>query len=446
MQAFRTFLGDNDLLAYLAMMAPRLVELRRVLKTTGSIYLHCDPTASHYLKFLMDAVFGPENFRNEIIWKRSDPKGHAFTRYPSSHDLLLFYAKGPQPNWHTLYLPYRDEYLKSHYTQVEPETGRRYRLSDCLNPNPNRPNLTYEWKGQLRVWRWTKEKMQQLQDHGRLLYTRSGMPSYKRYLDEMPGTPLTSVWVDIPPINSQAQERLPYPTQKPVALLERVINASSNEEDIILDPFCGCGTAIEAARKLDRRWIGIDITHLAIGLIKNRLKDAFGDGIEKTYKVTGEPTSLPDAQSLARDDPFPLGLVEARSEAPKKGADKGIDGCLYFHDDMKGGQTKQVIFSVKAGHVTVSQIRDLRGVIEREKAQIGVLLAMEEPTKPMRVEAAGAGFYDSPWGGRYPRLQILTIEELLAGKGVDRPPHQGNVTFKKAPRVYKKQEEQPDLL
>jgi site-specific DNA-methyltransferase (adenine-specific) len=289
-------------------------------------------------------------------------------------------------------------------------------------------------------------------EQGKVIQPRPGaVPREIRYLDESSGAPLGTVWIDIPPINSQAKERLGYPTQKPEALLERIVTASSNEGDTVLDPFCGCGTAIAAAQKLNRRWIGIDITYLAISLIKNRLKTAFGDGIEKTYSVIGEPVSLPDAESLAQQDPYQfqwwaLGLVEARPVEQKKGADQGIDGRLYFHDDRASGQTKQIIFSVKAGHTNVSHVRDLRGVIEREKAQMGVLIAMEEPTKPMRSEAAGAGFYDSPWGTKHPRLQIRTIEELLTGKGVDRPPHQGNVTLKKAPRVQTKKEEQGKLL
>jgi site-specific DNA-methyltransferase (adenine-specific) len=199
------------MMAYLAMMAPRLVELRRVLKPTGSIYLHCDPTASHYLKLLMDAVFGPENFRNEVCWQRSTAKGHAFTRYPVAQDTLLYYSKGPEPEWHTQYLPHREEYIRSHYSNVEPDTGRRYTLGDCLNPNPDRPNLTYEWNGHVRVWSWAKDKMQKFHDEGRLVYTKSGTPRFKRYLDEMPGSAVTSVWTDIPPINSQAAERLGYP-------------------------------------------------------------------------------------------------------------------------------------------------------------------------------------------------------------------------------------------
>jgi len=252
----------------------------------------------------------------------------------------------------------------------------------------------------------------------------------------MKGVALGDMWWDIPAINSQAQERLGYPTQKPEALLERIINAGSNEGDTVLDPFCGCGTAIAVAQRLNRNWIGIDITHLAIGLIKSRLRDAFGDEVSNTYKVIGEPTSLPDAQELAHEDPYQfqwwsLGLVGARRTEQKKGADQGIDGRLYFHDE-ENGKTKQIILSVKSGHISVKDVRDLRGVIEREKAEIGVLITLEEATKPMRAEAAAASFYKSPWGS-HPRLQILTIAELLDGDRIDYPPTV-NVTHKRAPR------------
>jgi len=440
MQAFRTFLGESDMLAYLAMMAPRLVDLRRVLKPTGSIYLHCDPTASHYLKMLMDAVFGPEHFRNEIIWRRADPKGHAFSRYPSTHDVLLYCARGDDATWHTQFRGYDPDYLESHYGMVEEGTGRRYTLSDCTNPNRNRPNLTYEWHGVTKVWRWTKERMQRHHDEGRLIYTKSGAPRYKRYLDEMSGTVVTTVWDDIPFINSQAQERLGYPTQKPEALLERILNASSNEGDTILDPFCGCGTAIAVAQRLNREWIGIDITHLAISLIRHRLHDAFGPKVAETYRVVGEPVSLPDAQALAEHDKYQfqwwaLGLVGARPTEQKKGADRGIDGRLYFHEGRNGGngKTRQIVFSVKAGHLLAQHVRELRGVVEREQAAIGVLLSMEEPTKAMRTEAASAGFYESPWG-KHPRLQIVTVAALLNGARVEAPPSgQVSVTFRKAP-------------
>ena len=438
MRAFHTFLGNSDMMAYLAMMAPRLVELRRVLKETGSIYLHCDPTASHYLKILMDAVFGPQFFRNEIIWKRADPKGHAYTRYPSTHDVIMFFGKGEGARWNSQYRGYDEDYLKSHYSGIEESTGRKYTLSDCTNPNKNRPNLTYEWGGVTKVWRWTKDRMQRAHDEGRLIYTKSGAPRYKRYLDEMKGTLVTTVWDDIPFINSQAQERLGYPTQKPEALLERILKASSNEGDVVLDPFCGCGTTIQVAQRLNRRWIGIDITHLAIGLIKKRLSDAFGEDIRKTYEVIGEPTDVAGAAALAEQDKYQfqwwaLGLVGARPAEQKKGADRGIDGRLYFHDNTKG-DSKQILFSVKAGGVTVSQIRDLRGTLEREKAEMGVFLCFEAPTRPMMKEAAEAGFYKSPDGTSYPRMQVLTVPQLLNGQQVEYPRYARDNTFKQAPR------------
>lgn len=441
MQAFRTFLGDNNLLAYLAMMAPRLLELRRVLKNTGSIYLHCDPTASHYLKMLMDAIFGAVNFRSEIIWKRTNAKGLAFKSYPSNHDILLYYSKGPDFTWNRPYKPHDPEYIERFYRHRNPD-GRRYTLGDLVNPNKNRPNLEYEFLGVRRVWRWTKERMQKAYEDGRVVQSKPGaVPRLKRYLDEQEGVPVDSLWLDIPPIPAHAAERLGYPTQKPEALLDRIIKASSNEGDVVLDPFCGCGTAVAAAQKLNRRWIGIDVTHLAINLIKVRLEDSFGD--EAKYDVVGEPVSAADAEALAQADPYQfqwwaLGLVGARPAEGKKGADRGIDGRLYFHDEGPKGRTKQVIFSVKAGKVTVSHVRDLRGVLEREDAEIGVLISMQEPTQAMSSEAAGAGFYDSQHWGRHPRLQLLTIEELLAGKQVSMPPTRDLRTFKKAPKARKK--------
>ena len=441
MQAFRTVLAESDMLAYLSMMASRLKELHRVLKPTGSIYLHCDPTASHYLKMLMDAAFGPWNFRNEIVWQRSTTKSHAFTRFPSAQDTLLYYAKSDSFVWNPSYLPHREEYIKSHYSSVEEATGRRYTLGDCLNPNPNRPNLTYEWNGLVRVWRWTKEKMQKFHDEGRLVYTRSGMPRYKRYLDEMRGTPVTSVWTDIFPINSQAAERLGYPTQKPEALLERIIKASSNEGDIVLDPFCGCGTAIAVAQRLNRKWIGIDITYLAISLMKHRLHTAYGEAIKEIYQTLGEPVSITDAAALAAENPYQfqwwaLGLVNARPVEQKKGADRGIDGRIFFHDEAESAKTKQIIISVKAGKTGPAHIRDLRGVVEREKAAIGLLITMENPTAPMRKEAASAGFYECvAWNTKHPKIQILTVDELLEGKTLDTPPSRDYRTFKKAPKA-----------
>jgi DNA methylase/NACHT-associated inactive restriction endonuclease len=267
----------------------------------------------------------------------------------------------------------------------------------------------------------------------------------------MGGTDVQDVITDIPPISAAAAERLGYPTQKPEALLERIIKASSNEGDVVLDPFCGCGTAIAVAQRLNRRWIGIDITHLAIGLIKNRLDDAFGPSIRDTYEVIGEPVDLSGAQRLAEDDPYQfqwwaLSLVGARPLQKKKGADQGIDGRLYFHDE-KSGKTKQIILSVKAGHVQASHIRDLRGVIEREKAEIGALLCMEPPTKPMLKEAAEAGLYQTPGlTDKYPRLQILSIAELLGGQKLQYPRFALDLTFKKAPKAKQAAAEQQITL
>lgn len=444
MRAFRTFLGENDMMAYLAMMAPRLVEMHRVLKPTGSIYLHCDPTAGAHLRLLMDAVFGPVNFRNEIVWKRAQPKSHTRVRLSRAHDIILFYAKTQDTRFSQPYSGQDPAYVEKFYRFVEEGTGRRYMLGDLTNPNKNRPNLTYEFppgSGTVRVWRWTKERMMQALKKGKVVISeKGGIAREKRYLDEMQGRPVTDIWDDIEHLHGSHRESLGYPTQKPEALLERIIKASSIEGDVVLDPFCGCGTAIAVAQRLNRRWIGIDITHLAVALMKHRLHDMFGGKIQ--YKVIGEPVSLPDAKALASHDRYQfqwwaLGLVGARPIEEKKGADRGIDGRLYFHDenDSKKVKTKQIILSVKSGKVGVKDLRDLRGVVDREEAQIGVLICMEKPSRNMRKEAASAGIYKSPWGS-YPRLQIMTIEELLAGHKIDYPPaRQVNITFKKAPRI-----------
>lgn len=461
MQAFRRFLGTNDMLAYLTMMAPRLVELRRVLKPMGSIYLHCDPTASHYLKLLLDATFGPANFTNEIIWKRSDAHSDAKQgnkHYGRVHDSLLFFKVGPGSTFNQSYTPLPASTVDRWYRHIEEETGRRYNKADVTGPGgAAKGNAYYEWRGIKRYWRYSVERMKQLESAGKLVYSKSGMVYEKRYLDESKGVPLQDIWTDIPMLRGihSSGERLGYPTQKPEALLERILTASSGEGDTVLDPFCGCGTTIAVAQRLDRNWIGIDITHLAIGLIKSRLRDHFGDAVKGTYDVTGEPTVLSGAEQLAKDDPYQfqwwaLSTVNARPHEQRKGSDQGIDGRLNFHDEGEGGETKHIILSVKSGHVSVKDVRDLRGVIEREKAEIGVLITLEDATKPMRTEAATAGIYKSPWGKRdseglhYPRLQILTIAELLEGKGIDYP-HMSNVTYKRAPRAEKAQPEQLTL-
>jgi len=449
MRAFRTILGESDMLAYLAMMAPRLSELHRAMKPTGSLYLHCDPTASHYLKLLLDSIFDPRNFRSEIIWKRSS--AHSDTKqgrriHGHIHDVILFYTKSDQWTWNPVYTPYDQSYLDNFYKHVDPETGRRYRLDNLTAAKPG-GDVSYEWHGRRpykgRYWAYSREKMDKMLEEGRIYFPKKpdGVPSYKRYLDEMPGVPLQDLWTDLDPIHASAAERLGYPTQKPESLLERIIESSSDEGGVLLDPFCGCGTAVAVAERLNRRWVGIDVTHLATHLIKSRLLDAFGESVE--FSVTGEPTTVADATKLAKEDPFQfeawaLGLVGART-AKKKGADRGIDGRLIFHE-KQGGRTRQVLLSVKAGRVGVRDVRELRGVLERDEAEIGALISMKAPTKAMRQEAAAAGFYRSgsegvgSWG-KHPKIQLLTVEELLDGRRIDMPPLAGSLTFRRAPAL-----------
>ena len=426
MRAFRTLLGGSDMLAYLAMMAPRLLELRRVLKQTGSIYLHCDPTASHYLKLLMDSVFGPNFYRNEVIWKRTPFAGSSKARarqYPRSHDVLLFFSRSDERTWNTPALPYSEKYLE------------RFRWDDHDGRGPYRKTL---------LKTYSQATFDRLREDNRLVepIKHGAKWSYKQYLNESSGTTqIDDVWTDLNAINPVAKERLGYPTQKPEALLERILKASSNEGDVVLDPFCGCGTTVQVAQKLHRQWIGIDITHLAIGLIKTRLDDTFGIEVRKTYEVIGEPTDVSGAEQLAIENKWQfqywaLGLVGARpAEGIKKGADRGIDGRLYFHDD-RSGNSKQIIFSVKGGqNVGVAEVRDLAGVLQREQADIGAYISFAEPTGPMKREAAEAGFYTSSDGTKYPKLQLLTIKGLLEGTHhLQRPLHVRDVTFKPAPR------------
>ena len=442
--ALHGFIGANQMMAYLVMMAARLVELHRVLKPTGSLYLHCDPTASHYLKVVMDAVFGVQNYRNEITWKRSNPKSHGSRNFPTSTDTLLRYSKTGNSVFHQPYEEHNPDYVESAY-RLKDERGH-YQLLPLLNPNDNRPNLTYEFLGVTRVWRWTRERMQKAYEDGLIVQAKpGGVPRYKKYLQDSKGRTVTNLWDDI----SQASEReaMGYPTQKPLALLERVIQASSNPGDLVLDPFCGCGTTIAAAQKLGRRWVGIDITHLAIALQKYRLRDSFGLVEKQDYQVVGEPQDMGAARQLAGDDRYQfqwwaLSLVRARplggqegSKTGKKGSDKGIDGVITFVDDASG-KPKQVLVQVKSGHVKSGDIRDLKGAIEREKAALGVFVTLEPASKDMQTEAVQAGFYKSPgWDKDYPRLQIMTIEDLLHGAEVKMPPAHG--TFKQAPKVEK---------
>ncbi len=456
MQALRAFLGENDMMAYLTMMANRLLQLHRVLKPTGSLYLHCDPTASHYLKIVLDGVFGKENFKSEIIWHRTMAKGLASAGFPNNHDVILLYGKSEKTTFNRPYIEYDldnlNEKTAKKYSHQDAD-GRLYQLDNLQNPNPNRPNLTYEFLGHKKVWRWTKERMQAAYDAGIVVQPSPGsVPRMKRYLDEQEGKPIDTVWTDIPPINSQAQERLGYPTQKPVALLERIIQASSNEGDVVLDPFCGCGTAVHAAQKLNRQWLGIDITHLAISLIEKRLKDAFKTGLQ--FEIHGTPKDLDAARDLAKRDKYQfqwwaVSLVDAQPfQGKKKGADGGIDGLKFFGIveptstlsstkrvvHKSANRTGKIIVSVKGGeNVGLTMVKDLITTVTHNQAEIGLFITLAEPTQPMIAEAAKAGFYESPNGKKFPRIQLLTIEDLLSGKArAEHPDYEPELNFKKA--------------
>ena len=445
LRAMRSFLGENDMMAYLAMMAVRLIELHRVLKPTGSLYLHCDPTASHYLKIFLDAVWGGDMFRNEIIWKRTNTHSDSRT-WSRVHDTILFYTPSKKFTWNIPREPHSKEYRADKYRHDDGD-GRLYMLDNMTSPNP-RPNMMYDWRGfsfPQKGWRYSRDTMQRLDDEARIWYPTSPdgaldltrRPRLKRYLGEMPGSVMNAVWTDIAPLNSQAKERLGYPTQKPLALLERIIEASSNLGDVVLDPFCGCGTAVHAAQKLGRQWIGIDITHLAISLIERRLKDAF-PGI--AFEVHGTPKDLEGARDLARRDKYQfqwwaVSLVDAVPQGgKKKGADRGIDGIRWVRTGPRGGDVEKVLVSVKGGeHVTSAMVRDLKGTVEREGAAAGLFITLAAPSREMRREAAASGFFDTSFG-RHPRLQIFTIEELLAGMRPELPSHGSGEGFRKAAR------------
>ncbi|MDX1991031.1 MAG: DNA methyltransferase [bacterium] len=725
--ALHTLIGTNQMMAYLVMMTARLVELHRVLKPTGSLYLHCDPTASHYLKMILDTIFGPNGFRNEIIWRRTRAHNDAkITKYGSIHDVIFFYSKSDVWTWNKIYTE-KDETDPKTHDLYKHTDGKLYRKGDCTAPGGRGPR--YEWNGHIRNWRFTQEEAQRLEKEGLIVYSKTGMPRVLRPVEITKGSQLQDIWTDIDSPNSGSSEILGYPTQKPVALLERIIQASSNPGDVVLDPFAGCGTTVSAAQKLGRRWIGIDITHLSIALLKFRLRDMFGivpagkggrphppapspkgegensrgaalnregensrgaalnregennrgaalnregensrgaalnregensrgaalsdsqsegensgsrnkagDGVTgresntslrpnnaglsplpegegsgvrakpevradaetfrewaskvmvtiardlrqretsaeetlwaalrdrrlgnlkfrrqhpvtnttyvvdffcyeaslvveldgpihqlqleqdrvrqseleqqgltvlrfkneqvqhhledvlvtilaeafprvqrsanvglsplpegeegrtsspgvraETYEVLGEPEDLAGARQLAQEDRYQfqwwaLSLVEARplggdvGGKGKKGSDKGIDGAINFME--AGGKAQRVLIQVKSGRVKSGDIRDLVGTVEREKAAMGVFITLEDPTRDMRTEAASAGTFRSKLWGDFPRIQVVTIGELLAGSKINIPRQYG--TFKQAERV-KVEKETPTM-
>jgi site-specific DNA-methyltransferase (adenine-specific) len=429
MQAMKSAIGENSMMAYLAMMAIRLVEMHRVLKPTGSLYLHCDPTASHYLKLVLDAVFGPENFRNEIIWKRKAGRGETNNqaiRFGVSHDVIFFFAKSPRTPFQRQYRANSIEYIETKFTHVD-DAGRRYRLDNLTSPSL-RPNLKYEYKGYHppeKGWAVSRETMERMEAEGRVHFPadKSKRLQRKRFLDELAGETVDTLWDDISPINSQAQERLGYPTQKPIALLERIIRASSNEGDTVLDPFCGCGTAIDAAQKLGRPWIGIDVTHLAIGLVEKRLREGYRGAAQ--WETIGVPKDLASAQKLAADDPhqFQAWITLRLGGWPwmggKKGGDKGVDGYFYYVGE--GGQTETGVISVKAGaNVNPGMVRDLGRVMQRDGHKLGLFVTAALPTRGMEEEANSHGLVETEFG-RFPALQCFTLAELFQDRSPKLP-------------------------
>lgn len=471
MEMFRGVLRESNMLAYLSMMGVRLIEMRRVLKRSGSLYLHCDPTASHYLKLLLDALFGQDNFQSEIIWKRSGAhsdskqgrRGHGHI-----HDTILFYTKTDEWTWTDVFIPYTDSYVGRDYRLVEDGTGRRFRRDNLTAAKPG-GDTSYEWRVKKRrdirerwtadlddefrrplegwqykaigpykgrYWAYSKENMRQFALEGRLRHTFDGMPEYKRYLDEMPGVSLQDLWTDIPGINSGNPERVGFPTQKPVGLLERIIRSSTTEGDLVLDPFCGCGTAIVAAQKLNRKWIGIDVTHVAVSVLKKRLESDF-PGLR--YRVRGEPEDVASARRLADDkwEEFQAWIVdkvggipltpEDEKKVAKKGKDGGVDGYFMFRDDPKALRSKRMILSVKAGKALAPDMVDsLNGVVTRERVAAGALLTAYPVSKGMLSTAAACGSYESELfapGKRYPRIQVVTVEDIFdpRWRGLEHP-------------------------
>ncbi|MGI8452202.1 MAG: DNA methyltransferase [Streptosporangiaceae bacterium] len=431
LEAMRRLLGDNDVLAYLVMMAARLIELHRVLKQDGSIYLHCDPTASHYLKIIMDAIFGPTNFRNEIVWRRtSTVKGNAgqgARHFGRNTDRILFYTKSQHYTFNQVYQPYSDEYIRTKFSYVEPGTGRRFQTVSMAGPGgAAKGNPFYEFLGVSRHWRYSKAEMDRLLEAGCVYQAKPGMvPRRKYYLDEGKGVELQSLWTDIDSINSQATERLGYPTQKPLPLLERIISASSNEGDLVLDPFCGCGTTVDAAQKLNRRWIGMDITTIAIDLIDARLRHTYTENIQDSYEILGIPKDMAGAQALFERSPFEFErwcvmLVDGQPNEKQVG-DRGIDGVIRIPIDAKGN-SHRVLVSVKGGATNPAHLRELVGTVESERAAMGVFICMREPTAAMKEAANHSGIYTYTVNGHtYPRVQILTVHELLTGKRPNLP-------------------------
>lgn len=482
-------LGRNEMTAYLVMMSPRLAELHRVLKNTGSLFLHCDPTASHYLKTLLDAVFGPTNFLNEIVWRRTGSHNSP-RRFGPIHDVIFFYAKGDGYWFRTTFRPYSKGHVKSYFKQ-EDATGK-YWTNSITGAGLRHGESGQSWKGydpstKGRHWAIPGKIIEELGvneslgvlakldaldaaglvDHPA---SKESLPTYRQYLKSSPGMPLQDIWgyqphtrgtlegveegidEDVRWLVSQGDpERLGYPTQKPIGLLRRIIASACPLHGLVLDPFCGCGTTIEAAHQLKRKWIGIDITHLAVALIKYRLSDSLKLKDGKHYHVIGEPSTTAEAEILAGQDRdefqrWALSLVpRAFPFQNKKGADTGVDGLVRFNDDPRV-EPKKCVIQVKSGAPKLGETRDFAHVIRREKATLGLFITLSEPTEKMQLEAGAMGFYTSPLGGKkIPVFQIRTVAQLLAGQAFQIPESAVAIGVKRATDKTEAMGEQTDL-
>lgn len=438
LMSLRLILGTNDMLAYLTMMTARLVELHRVLKATGSLYLHCDPTASHYLKIILDAIFGPACFRNEVIWKRTSAHSSA-KRWGPVHDVILFYSRGAEYVWNRAKQPYDQTYLDAFFTHIDSD-GRRWARGDLTGAGTRNGPSGEPWRGidvraKGRHWAHTAETLDRMDEQGLIHWPlkADGMPRLKRYADQMPGMPLQDIVDDIRPLHNVSRERLGYPTQKPVELLKRVLEASSSEGDVVLDPFCGCGTTLHAAQELGRKWIGIDVAVQSMHVVQDRLKHHF-PGIK--YDVFGIPKSADGALWLAENHPFKFEewavTALGAMHSGKFRGDGGIDGSFYYltaSDDRSRG-----IVSVKGGrNLNPGMVRDLGGTVEtqrrltRDDKAIGVLICAHEPTKGMRDAAREFGKIDT-FIGQIPAVQIITVAEMFAGATINVPAMLDTVT------------------
>ena len=441
------FLGRNDVTAYLVMMSNRLLEIHRVLRPTGSLYLHCDPAASHYLKIVLDAIFGKTLFKAELAWKRHNARG-TLRNWPHVHDIVFYYTKSEQFTFHSLKV--RADEARMPHTLITGDDGLKYQTYELTGPGVTKEGESGKtWRdfspGALgRHWANDLEQREQWDANGEIHWPKDG--GFPRRKDLEPFDPesrvvtVGDVWTDIDRLNQTAKERLGYPTQKPLALLERIISASSNPGDLVLDPFCGCGTAVDAAQKLKRRWIGIDITHLAISLIEKRLKDRYGARCK--FAVHSTPKDLDAARYLAELSAhdgryqfqyWAVSLVDAQpAQGKKKGADKGVDGIKFFRDlDRK--EPRKVVVSVKSGKLKADDVRALGTVRGQQDAEIALLVTLDEPSKGMVSDAAAEGFYTGLSGKKYPRVQILTIADLLDGKArAEHPDYDPDLNFKKA--------------